>query len=104
MTAETAAGTERVDDPAPHSAEVVGGHERKAEARVDEVDVRPGRVFEPRELDRHLGVVEIDANNKADHRLGLAVDRDHAPTSAHELHGVAAGSRAEIDDEARLLE
>ena len=104
VAAEPAARAQRVHDPAPQVAEILGRDEREAEARVHEVDGGPGRLLETRDLGRHLRVVEIPSPSEAHHRFRLSIDRDHAPASADELGGVPPGSRAEIHGQARLLE
>ena len=47
-------------------------------------------------------MIEVPPRREAHNRRRLTVDRDHAPAAADELRGVASGSGAEIDGQARV--
>ncbi len=90
LTGEAPALADRVDQPLPEQREFLRRDERQREARIDEIGLLPPRVLHWRaERGEVPAVLQILARFKASDRLGLGVDREHAPAPAKDLRRVA---------------
>src|SRR5262249_45004912 len=95
---EPAAPADRAADPTPDVREASGIAEEQAEARLHEVGGRQLDVLHPR--DPRLepgGQVRGDAGAEAVDRLGLRIDRHHAPAATQHRERVDPRPAPEVD-------